>query len=183
MIDRIKGFLQKHDGQWQKIAIIALAFITVVSVIITVVVVNGSSPVLAPDFAPIDVDENAEVLSDSDTAKMEHEEGGAAVSLTYSNEVKISLDKKEAYLLFQNPAKSTQDMVLQIVVTSGDKEVVIAQSDKLPPGYMLRTMKLLDTAKLSVGGYNGRFNVLFYDPDNGERAIVNTNIPITITVK
>ena len=72
---------------------------------------------------------------------------------------------------------------MQIVVTSGDKEVVIAQSDKLPPGYMLRTMKLLDTAKLSAGGYNGRFNVLFYDPDNGERAIVNTNIPITITVK
>ena len=41
----------------------------------------------------------------------------------------------------------------------------------------------LDRAKLTSGGYKGKFNVIFYDEETGEKAVVNTNIPITIAVE
>lgn len=175
----------KKDSNWQKVAIGVLAVITITAVIITIVTLSASAkPVIAPEFAPQETDDNAQALvSESDTDKMEHEEGGGAVSLTYSNEVTVYLDSNEIKLLFQNPSRSTQDIVLQLIVVSGDTEVVIAQSEKLPPGYMLQKMELLDTATLSAGTYTGRFNALYYNPETGERAIVNTNIPVTITVK
>lgn len=184
LLCRCKEKFDKNDGKWQKYAILILCIITLISIAVTLVVVKNSlTPIVPPEFAPIEIDRNAEKLSDSDNQKMEHEEGGGAVSLVYSKEVSINLSKKSINLLFQNPSKSTQDMVLQLVLINGDEEIVIAQSDKLPPGFMLKSMELLNTAKLSIGGYSGKFNVLFYAPDTGERAIVNTNIPVTITVK
>ena len=36
---------------------------------------------------------------------------------------------------------------------------------------------------LSEGGYNGKLKLLFYDPETGERAIVDTDIPCTVTVE
>lgn len=167
------------------IIILLLALITVGAVTTTVVVLlnRDTAPVLAPEYAPQDTDSNAQKIENDDNTKLEAAEGGGAVSLTYSKEVTITLSDKKTSVVFQNPGKSAKDIVLQLIIESGGKEVVIAQSDLLPAGYMLNTMTLLDTAKLSAGGYNGKFNVLYYDPDSGERAIVNTNIPLTITVK
>jgi len=167
------------------IIILLLALITVGAVTTTVIVLlnRDNTPVLAPEYAPQDTDDNAKPIENDDNTKLEAAEGGGAVSLTYSKEVTITLSDKKANVVFQNPGKSTKDIVLQLIIESDGKEVVMAQSDLLPAGYMLNTMTLLDTAKLSAGGYNGKFNVLYYDPDSGERAIVNTNIPLTITVK
>ena len=167
------------------IIILLLALITVGAVMTTVIVLlnRDNTPVLAPEYAPQDTDDNAKPIENDDNTKLEAAEGGGAVSLTYSKEVTITLSDKKANVVFQNPGKSTKDIVLQLIIESDGKEVVMAQSDLLPAGYMLNTMTLLDTAKLSAGGYNGKFNVLYYDPDSGERAIVNTNIPLTITVK
>ena len=36
--------------------------------------------------------------------------------------------------------------------------------------------------KLGVGGYEGKFIVHYYDQTTGEKAMVNTEIPITINV-
>jgi hypothetical protein len=35
---------------------------------------------------------------------------------------------------------------------------------------------------LSPGGYKGSFSVFYYDPSSGEKAMVNTEIPILVTV-
>ncbi|MBQ6817075.1 MAG: hypothetical protein IJO27_01445, partial [Bacilli bacterium] len=84
---------------------------------------------------------------------------------------------------FQNPSKSTQDIVLQVIVKQGDEEVVIAQSERISAGYALYTLDLKKDAKLKSGGYEGKFNVIFYDEETKEKAVVNTNIPITIAVE
>ena len=78
-------------------------------------------------------------------------------------------------------SKSTQDMVVQIVID--DTEIV--QSDLLKPGNQVTELDLLDNAEkqLEKGGYDGKFRVLFYDPDSGQKATVNTEIPISITVE
>lgn len=167
----------------KKLLIPVLILITLVAVGVTIwaLFFRNTTPVLAPDYAPVEEEANAEPIGDDDSEKMEAEEGGGAVSLTYSNEVTIDLSDKAASLVFANPGKSVQDMVVQIVID----DTVIVQSGTLKPGNQVTTLDLLDGAEsqLQPGGYDGKFVVFYYDPDTGEKAVVNTEIPITITVQ
>lgn len=135
---------------------------------------------LSPDYAPMETEANQIPIEGDDTEKLAAEEGGGAVRLTYSTTVTVDLSKKKASLMFANPGKSTQDMVLQLVV----QDNVLAQSGRLTPGNQVAELDLTDTAvqKLIAGSYDGKFVVLFYNPDNDEKAIINTEIPVTITV-
>lgn len=139
---------------------------------------RSAKPAAAPDYAPRQVESNAQPIESDDTSKLEQASGGGAVSLTYSKEVTLTLSAKEAALMFQNPSKSNQDMKLKIVID--DK--TIAESGRLEPGYKVEKLSNVDTQKLSAGTYNGKFVVSYYDAESGEKAIVNTEIPITITV-
>ncbi len=137
--------------------------------------------VITPDFAPQHVESHAESIGDNGESKLEQPQGGGAVSLTYSREVTIDISDKKASLLFANPSKSNQDMVLQLVIG----ETVVIQSGRLEPGNQVTTLDLLDgvAEKLTAGGYEGKFVVLFYQPDTGEKAMLNTEIPVTITAQ
>jgi len=91
----------------------------------------------------------------------------------------LDLSTKEAEIMFQNPSKSNQDMALQLVID--DK--IIAQSEILPVGYKLSKLVNVDTDKLTAGVYEGKFIVLYYNAETAEKAIVNTEILVTITVR
>lgn len=159
-----------------------LLVITAVALCITIwaVFFRDNEPVLAPDYAPQEEEKNAEAIPGDSDEKLDNPEGGSSVSLTYSRDVEISLSERKASLLFANPGKSNQDMVLQIVIQG---EVVV-QSGTLKPGNQVKTLDLMDGVeeKLTAGTYEGNFAVLYYDPETGEKAIVNTEIPVTITV-
>ena len=136
---------------------------------------------LTPDYAPRREDKYAQSLDDQGDEKLEQVQGGGAVSLTYSTKVTVTLDDGMASVYFANPSKSNQDMVLQLVV----QDVILAQSGRLSPGKQLDTLELLEGAasRLQPGGYNGQFVGLFYQPDTGEKTIVNTEIPVDVTVQ
>jgi len=132
------------------------------------------------DYAPLQADQNAEPIKDEETNEQFNASGGGgAVSLIYSKAVTLNLDTKEAAILFQNPSKSNQDMAIQLVID----EKVIAQSKKLTAGYKLNKLTEVDTDKLTAGIYEGKFIVLYYNADTGEKAVINTEIPVKITVK
>lgn len=181
---------QNEDEKKEKkrrFLIIILIVITAIAVAVMIWAVwfRDAAPTASLDYAPQQVDENAELIGDDDSEKMTASEGGGAVSMTYERSVAISLSDQTARVMFQNPSKSVNDMVLQLMVVSTDgTETVIAQSGTLQPGYKLEKMDLIKgVAELSEGTYNGKFNVLYYDPDTGEKAIVNGNIEdIVITV-
>lgn len=151
-----------------------------VSVTIWALFFRKSQPVLAPDYAPQQEEQNAETIPNDPAEKLDQPEGGGSVSLTYSKEVSIDLSEEEAALLFANPGKSNQDMVLQIVI----QEEVILQSGTLKPGNQVTKLELLSGAadKLAPGGYEGKFVVFYYNQSTGEKAVVNTEIPVNITV-
>lgn len=159
-----------------------LLIITILAIGVTVwaLFFRDSGPSLAPDYAPRDEEQHAETIPNDDGEKMEQPDGGGSVSLSYSREVTISLSEGTAKLYFANPGKSNQDIVLQIVV----QDQVIVQSGTLKPGNQVANLDLLSGAAkmLSEGGYEGKFVVLYYHPTTGEKAVVNTEIPITITV-
>ena len=170
------------------IIIAILAVITVTALCVTMWALFFREPsagddnkvILNPDYAPQKQEQNAETIPNDTGDKMEPPEGGGAVSLTYSNEVKIDISDKAAGLYFANPGKSNQDMVLQVVI----QDTVILQSGTLKPGHQVKLLNLLEGAEkmLQPGGYEGKFVVLYYDPISGEKSMVNTEIPITINV-
>ena len=71
-------------------------------------------------------------------------------------------------------------MVLRLVID----DVVIFQTGRLIPGNKIHEVDLLKgmEKRLSAGGYDGKFVVLYYDRTSGELAMVNTEIPVTVTV-
>ena len=83
--------------------------------------------------------------------------------------------------MFANPGKSNQNVVVQIVI----QDQVIVQSGTILPGRQVTALDLLDGAAsmLTPGGYDGNFSILYYHPESGEKAIVNTEIPIHIEVR
>lgn len=157
----------------------AIIIVLLVAILIVLIMKNKA---LTPDYAPGTIDVNA-IKSPDDGKKMEKSKGGGAVSLSYSNVVNVNLSKKIVQMYFKNPSKSTQAMIIQIILKSGDKEYIIGQTDRLPSGYAIYKVDYLDPVSLKKGGYDGKFNILYYDEETDEKAIVNTNIPIKIEVE
>lgn len=172
---------EKEKRDHSKLLILFLLLITLICICITVwALFFRETPTLAPDYAPQQTEEHAEMIPNDSGEQFRSPDGGGSVSLTFTDQVTIDLSKETASLLFANPGKSNQDLVLQIVI----RDTVIVQSGTIVPGKQVRTLDLLDDAagQLSPGGYDGKFVVLYYDPDSGEKAILNTEIPITVTV-
>ena len=173
---------KEKKKKWLLLLLLLLLLITITAVGISIWAIwfRDSAPVLAPDYAPKQLEENAEPIGDDGDEKLSQPEGGGAVSLTYAKEVGISLSDKSATLLFANPTKSNQDMVLQLVID----DVVILQSGRLTPGNSISSLNLLDgiEQRLAAGGYDGMFIILYYDRVSAEKAMIHTEIPVTVTV-
>lgn len=172
---------EKKKDKQHKILILLLLLLLILSLCMTIwaLFFRESVPVLAPDYAP-EIESSAKQLDSDSSTKLEAPPGGGAVSLTYSKDVSVNLSDKKIDLMFANPAKSTADMVLQLVI----KDTVIMQSGRLLPGNKVTSLDLLDDAanQLAAGGYDGKFVVLYYDQQSGEKAMIHTEIPVTVTV-
>lgn len=173
---------ERNDSKRNRCLIIILLFITISAVLVCIWAVFFRTPdvILAPDYAPPETEEYAQSVPDDGHDKMQSEEGGGSVNITYSNQVDISLEDEKAYLMFMNPSRSNQNMVLHIVI----HDEVVVQSGIIAPGYRINELSLQDGAAemLSEGGYDGSFEVYYYNPDSNEKAVVNTVIPIYVQV-
>lgn len=106
--------------------------------------------------------------------------GGSSVTLTYSDAVSINLSSDEAALLFANPEKSAWNAAVRLMI----QDTAAAQSDMLSPGQEVTVLPLADGAgdALTPGSVDGRLLVSFYDPQSGEKAMLDAEIPVTVTV-
>ena len=139
------------------------------------------SPPPIPDFAPEQTEPNAQPVTD-DGSKMDVPQGGGGISIEYVSSVTVSLSENKAHFQYTHPAKSTQNIILCIMV----QDTVIAKSGLISPGNQLQELTLLNgmADKLSPGTYtDAQFKILSYDPDSGEKAMVDTAAQITLTVE
>ena len=166
----------------KNLLIYVLLLITVTAVAVTVWALFFREPDvhLSPDYAPVATEQFAQPYSGGDGQRQEAKPGSGSVSLSYSNEVSIDLSSGKAELIFANPGRSNQDMVLQIVI----QDRVILQSGRITPGNQVTQLELFDDAVqiLSPGGYEGSIRVFYYDLISGEKAMINTEIPVSVTV-
>jgi hypothetical protein len=139
--------------------------------------------VLEPDYAQMAPDAAAETIPDDDSEKVEVAQGGGSVTISFMDNVEYNLSTGLVTMYYQNPNASTHNVVVQVILISGENEYLLAQSGILQPGYQVTSLTAdEDAPQLSQGGYNGKLKLLFYDPETGERAIVDTDIPCTVTV-
>lgn len=138
------------------------------------------SGILAPDYAPMNQDSNATDIEGDSTEKMEAPEDGGAINLTYADTVNVDLSDKKLTMMYQNPGQSLDNVVLQVIV----QNTLLAQSDLLVPGKQLLTMPLKKEAaeKLKPGGYKGKFVISIYDPETGEKNMLDAEVEITVNV-
>jgi len=171
---------KKQDKQSLLIFILLLITVTALCVTVWALFFREPDVVLAPDFAPVAEEANAKPIPDDTGTADKAKPGSGSVSLTYSNVVTIDLSQKSAALLFANPGRSNQDMVLQIVI----QDTVIVQSGRITPGNQVMELELgADAADmLRPGGYEGSFLIFYYDRESGEKAVISTEIPISVTV-
>lgn len=135
-----------------------------------------TKPIITPDETlPPDTTEAPETDDNN---------GGGSVSMIYTLSAKVSLKNEKIGIMFQNPTKSTHNVMIELYVVSGGNEYLIGKSQLIPPGYQLSTLEYSDDNVTLVSGiYGGLYKVLFYDGKTGEKANVNSHIPdVKITV-
>ena len=170
-----------HNKNRALIAVLVTIIIFLLCVCLFLLLSKEEVTVLSPDIAPDNTDKYSEPMDDGTEDKLEEPNGGGAASLAYTKNVTIDLSSEKATMMFGNPSKSNQDIIVQIVI----QDTVIAQSGLITPGNKVSTLELLPGIKksLSQGTYIGQYIVLFYDRETGERELVSTEIFINITVK
>lgn len=172
------GFLKRHQT---KIIIAILLLISVTALSFGIWAMWFRAPkVLDPDYAAKEAEENAEQIEESSGEKLEAPEGGGAMSLIYNKKVDIDLSEGKADFLIGNPAESTVYLVAEIVI----QDQVIAQSGAIKPGYRVTELELAAGAKdiLQAGGYDGKIVLYMYNSENDERAILNSEIIVDVTI-
>lgn len=197
----------------KNLLILLLILLTAAAITTTIVVLTSRDSVPVGTYPPVSEDVNKQPLPDTSDAPLSNPEGGGAVSLTYSKTVTAETGNSAAAMLFGNPGKSNQSIVVEMQITdevllkklgktgrtaedvkkieqaadydSASSRMTIAQSGLIKPGFQIQTMQLKalpDGTVLPAGEYSAVYYILAYNADTNERAIVNTQIPITITV-
>lgn len=181
---------EQRDERFEKVRRryrIAVVVLLVAIVLLAIRVGGGSKEpvVLAPDYPQVEQEPNA-FPSNDDQTQMEAAENGGAVAIIYSDQVIYDLASGQLTLMYTNPSSSTASVIVQIIVYGPDgAEYLLAQSGAMEPGYGITTLDndLDSNVILGQGGYSGVMRLLFYNSITGERAIVNTEIPVDITVQ
>ncbi len=140
-----------------------------------------SSGILAPDYEFQTEDPNAKPLPiDPNATKLFASEGGGAINYIFTDSATLSLDTGKIAIRFENPAKSTHDVIIQLVI----QDQLVAQSGIIKAGTKLEMLTLQDgmKEKLQKGIYNAKYTFLNYNPETGAKAMVNVESPITLTV-
>ena len=140
---------------------------------------EGSKPI-TPDYPPQGTEQNQKPLEGDEGEKIESPSGGGAINVTYGTSVTVDLSDNKVTLLYANPQASNQNVAILIMID----DLVVAKSEQITPGYGVDTLTLEEYAKerLAVGGYNGELVIRAYNPETGEKAMVDTKCEITITV-
>lgn len=155
-----------------------LGLLALLAILVTIWYIQ-TPEIIDPDYNILEEDENLEEMPDEGDP-VASTGGGGSVVLNFSYDVAVDLSDRQATMYFGLPSNSNKDAVLQLIVD----DLLVAQSGRLPPGNQVRTMTVYDSAaiRLRAGGYNGVLRVLYYDDETGERAILDTEIEVSITV-
>ena len=178
---RIMKSKQNAQTKHTKFLTGCLAAITLISVSLCafVLISNRRVKPIMPDYMPVEQDEFVFTIpNEPQEVPIDVPENGGGAIIICDTEITAHLQTGEIDMFYQNPANSPSAVVLQLVVA----DEIVAQSGSIYPGYQLQDMHLLDTARLQEGGYYGVVRIAYYDPISSEKALIDTDIEVSVTV-
>lgn len=178
--ENIENNKPKKKKRWILIILLLLLIAACVSITTWALFFREGSIPIAPDYPPQGVEDNQKPLENDDSEKMESPSGGGAINVTYNVNATVDLSDETVKLLYANPQASNQNVALLIMID----DLVVAKSDLITPGNGVETLKLDAFAKkkIQVGGYNAELVIRSYDPNSGEKAMVDTKGQLSLTV-
>ena len=161
------------------IIILSVGIVICTGVTIWAVFFRGGDDI-SPDYPPQGIESNQTPIDGDDSGKLESPEGGGAINVTYGTAATVDLSEKTVTIYYANPNASNQNVSILIMVN----DLVVAKSDLITPGNQVSKLELQKEAasRLQVGGYNAELVVRAYDPESGEKAMVDTKGELTLTV-
>ena len=161
------------------IIILSVGIVICTGVTIWAVFFRGGDDI-SPDYPPQGIESNQTPIDGDDSGKLESPEGGGAINVTYGTAATVDLSEKTVTIYYANPNASNQNVSILIMVN----DLVVAKSDLITPGNQVSKLELQKEAasRLQVGGYNAELVVRTYDPESGEKAMVDTKGELTLTV-
>ncbi len=166
----------------RNIIIVVLIVLIVICLGVTIwaLFFRGADPI-SPDYPPQGTEENQRPIEGDEGEKIDSPEGGGAINVTFGTNATVSLSKKTVSLYYANPKASNQNVAILIMID----DVVVAKSDLIVPGNEVTELVLEDYAAkmLQEGGYDAELVVRAYDPESGEKAMVDTKGEMTLTVQ
>ena len=83
------------------ISVLLILLLATISVMVWALFFRDKTPAPISDYAPQQIEKNAETIAgEDDGQKLPQQQGGGAVSLTYSKNVEIDLSERKVKLLF-----------------------------------------------------------------------------------
>ena len=161
------------------IIILSVGIVICTGVTIWAVFFRGGDDI-SPDYPPQGIESNQTPIDGDDSGKLESPEGGGAINVTYGTAATVDISEKTVTIYYANPNASNQNVSILIMVN----DLVVVKSDLITPGNQVSKLELQKDAasKLQVGGYDAELVVRAYDPDSGEKAMVDTKGELTLTV-
>lgn len=129
----------------------------------------------------LNIDDNVIKENDDNETKMDIAPGGGAASLQYSNQVAIDRKSKEVSLYLKNSTKSRENVSIQIYLNINNEELLIAESEIVPTGYLINKLTL-ENVNINEGDYKGYIKVSFYNEETNKKEIVDSKINIKAKV-
>ncbi|MBR2388068.1 MAG: hypothetical protein IKB02_04800 [Clostridia bacterium] len=157
--------------------------ITITSILLAALMLTGckwgKKP--SPDYPEPPEDSNAETFVETDEGKLDKNEGGGAVGLTYQTDVTVSIGSGSVGLFFANPSRSVDNLSIVLYVDG----FRVAESGVIQPGNQITTLTLNEVGTRTIkdlGAREGKILVEFYNAETNEKAVVNTEIPVRVIV-
>lgn len=170
---------EKEEKRKKWILLLLLLILLFLLLTLCILIFRYKNPI-KPDYPPQGMEANQEMIDGDKSEKMDSPEGGGAINVTYGMDVTVDLSEEKVSFYYANPNSSNQNVAVSIQI----EDLVVAKSDLIAPGNQLKELPLEEYAKerLQIGGYDAKLVVRAYDPESGEKAMVDTNGSITVTV-
>ena len=175
------GYVDVGGGNYIAVMKNRLPIIIILIGLLTLLLLAGIFlPKLFGDDVPVsgeipDIDPNAVIIDEGDKAPSSG--GGGSVTMEYTLTADLDLATNNIAMHFKNPSESNHGVSLDLYVLDGSKSYLVASSGRINPGSGIFKMTYVrDYAILNPGAYNAMYVVHFYDPQTGEKALVQSNI-------
>jgi len=102
-------------------------------------------------------------------------------TISYSDKAIVNLQTKQISMLYEHDNDSTNEAKVEILIVGSNGNLLIAESEPIPVGYKIETMKLKSGIENmpSVGTYNGLMRITYL---GGEGAQTDTKVEIPLSV-